>query len=72
MATVIIDGIEKVQIEGVLLEHLQTAYTNCWLKRQTDNVAVRLPRYKLETGIRYILYLPQTGNFNITIQFLLF
>jgi hypothetical protein len=67
MATVIIDGDAEIQIEGTTLKNLQSAYPNCWLKFEGENIAVRLPSYILEGGRRYILHKPKVGT-NISIQ----
>ena len=58
MATVVINGVEECQIDGTKLSNLQAAYPNCWLVRENDRVAIRIPEYTLEKNCKYTLCFP--------------
>jgi hypothetical protein len=64
MATVVIDDVDEIQVEGTTLMDMQAQYPNCWLKRD-DNVSIRVQSYVLQGGRRYILHKVNPSSMSI-------
>eukprot|EP01031_Cornospumella_fuschlensis_P038885 gene38885-47298_t len=61
MATIIIDGTEEAQQEGLLYKDFIITYPGCYLKRD-DGVSIRVPDTLLETGRGYTLIRPSADG----------
>jgi hypothetical protein len=62
MATIVVDGKDQLQEDGVSLGDIRATYPNCYLIKETGNVAIRRSETILEKGFRYALIEAKPGK----------